>query len=97
MTTTTTDTQAAITVAAEGLLAADWISTSALAHYALTWHAFTGNPAGKTYVWELISSCPADAAAFYGSITDPDELRELAAEALAGAGWDRRKIGHRLS
>ena len=61
------------------------IDTAALAHHALNWPALPNSP--YTYTWETIATDVDDAHAFYATITDFDELRSLAVEALYAAGW----------
>lgn len=75
----------------------EWIPTARLANMALTWHAYSGNAYGWQYVWQGIGTDENDAHEFYASVTDQEELRSLALEALDRAGWSASAINFRLS
>lgn len=79
---------------AQAIHDADWLRTGQLAHFALTWHAYSATASGM--VWERISWDQDSARDYYAGL-DQDQLREEASEALAGAGWTVRAIAWRLS
>ena len=91
-----TETYTEANVAA--LVAMNWISTERMALMALSWNTYPVNPyASVSPIHKMISSDEQSARDFYASIDDQDELRFMAADALAAGGWTPGRIGYKLS
>lgn len=72
-------------------------STANLAAWALNWNGFQDNPYALVRpIWKNISHSHEAAQAFYAGVNH-DELRILAAEALASSGWTLSRINYRKS
>jgi hypothetical protein len=80
----------------EALFNSHW-RTHELAAWALTWNTYGGNGGPTGPIWRGISSTEEGAKAFYNSIDDQDELRDMAVEALVTSGWTLGRINFRKS
>lgn len=86
----------------QAIINSHW-STADLAAFALNWYetspAIIAGTQHAAPIWKTIGVDETSAHEYYARLRDedPDELRSEAALALAGSGWDIRKINYKKS